>query len=422
MRECRPARSPTSNLLFALNYQEAASAADVFAQHLAWAARHGGTLPRVTTNPQPSDTERTLRVGYVSADLRSHSVAYFLEPLLEARDRAAIHVTCYSNSTGGGATTDRLRALSDAWRVIADKDDAEAEALIRADQIDILVDLSGHTRGNRLPLFARRVAPIQVSYLGYPNTTGLATMDYRLTDAWADPVGLTEGLYTEVLVRLDGGFLCYRPPNDSPPVAGPPVLATGYITFGSFNNLAKVNAALIARWAAILGHVPGSRLILKSRPLADPGIRDFILTLSARNGITPDRIEFSGWADDTRSHLARYADVDIALDTFPYHGTTTTCEALWMGVPVITCGGQVHASRVGVSLLSAIGLADLVAPSMDSYVMTAINLAQDIPRLGNLRAELRPRMAAGAITDSARIARSVESAYRAMWRQHCLKR
>ena len=224
-----------------------------------------------------------------------------------------------------------------------------------------------------MPLFARRAAPIQVTYIGYPNTTGLATMDYRLTDAWADPVGLTDKLYAEELVRLDGGYLCYRPPVDSPPVGEPPVLTSGHITFGSFNNLAKVNPALIARWAAILNGVPSSRLMLKTKPLADAGARDLVLQAFAHNGIAPARLVLSGWTDDTTGHLARYSGIDIALDTFPYHGTTTTCEALWMGVPVVTCAGEIHASRVGVSLLSGIGLDELIASSMEGYVETAIS-------------------------------------------------
>ena len=415
--EIEPANTALhSNLLFSLNYQHDASPASVFGAHLEWSARHGGgEQTRKVVRSNRLETQRVLRVGYVSGDLRSHSVAYFLEPVLEARDRNAMHVTFYTNRIGRDATTDRLRVLSDQWRVIDGMSDDDALALIRNDDIDILVDLSGHTGRNRMPLFARRAAPIQVTYIGYPNTTGLETMDYRLTDASADPVGLTESLYTEELVRLDGGYLCYRPPVDSPPVGEPPVLTSGRITFGSFNNLAKVNPALIERWALILNSVPGSRLMIKTKPLADAGARDVMLQAFAQNGIAADRLVLSGWTDDTATHLARYSDIDIALDTFPYHGTTTSCEALWMGVPVVTCAGEIHASRVGVSLLSRIGLDELVASSMQGYVDTAISLARDIPRLCRLREDLRKRMASSALTDKARIAREVESAYRAMW-------
>ncbi len=409
-----------SNLLFALNYQDGAAAEQVFAEHLAWEPRHRRATQAHTVAIAADDPERVLRVGYVSGDLNTHSVAYFFEPVLEARDRNAFHVTCYASSFGDDATTERLRTLSDAWRNIAPLSDDEADALIRSDRIDILVDLSGHTGRNRLSLFARRVAPIQVTYLGYPNTTGLSTMDYRFTDAWADPVGRTDALHTETLVRLDGGFLCYRPPEDAPPVTEPPVLASGRITFGSFNALAKINAALIARWAAILAGVPGSRLMLKTGPLADAEARSSIRSLFARSGIAPERIDLSGWTGNIPTHLARYGDIDIALDTFPYNGTTTTCEALWMGVPVVSQAGQVHASRVGASLLSQIGLDALIASSPEAYVQTAIDLAHDIPRLRDMRSALRARMASSPLMDSARIARAVDSAYRTMWRQHCV--
>jgi predicted O-linked N-acetylglucosamine transferase (SPINDLY family) len=417
-------RDPTnsrihSNLLFALNYQEDATSETIFSEHLSWGARHADSVePRRATGLGAVE-KRPLRVGYVSADLRAHSVAYFLEPLLEARDRSGIHVTCYANSTKYDTTTQRLQGLSDAWRIIAGMSDEEAAALIRGDRIDILVDLSGHTSGNRLPLFARRAAPVQVTYLGYPNTSGLEAMDYRLTDVWADPPGLTDAFYTEDLVRLEGGHLCYRPFEDSPEVRELPALANGYITFGSFNNLSKVGETLIGRWASILAGVPGSRLFLKAKPLADLETREFILALFARNGIARDRLELTGWAENTGSHLELYGKVDIALDTFPYHGTTTTCEALWMGVPVVTCSGETYASRVGVSLMTGIGLTDLIAPSMDSYVDVAINLAKDVARLRRIRAGLRSQVASSPLTDRVRTARAVEAAYRAMWRRHC---
>jgi predicted O-linked N-acetylglucosamine transferase (SPINDLY family) len=411
-----PGNAPLhSNLLFSLNYQDSEPPASVFKEHLEWSTRQSGHGEQSRIAVKDLSTTRVLRVGYVSADLRSHSVSYFFEPLLEARDRSAVHVTCYANRADRDATTDRLRALSDEWRVIDGMKDDDALALVRNDQIDILVDLSGHTGRNRMPLFARRAAPIQVTYIGYPNTTGLATMDYRLTDAWADPVGLTDQLHTEELVRLDGGCFCYRPPEDAPSVEEPPAIKAGRVTFGSFNNLAKINPALIAHWAAILHSVPDSQLMMKTKPLADGGVRDLVLQAFAHNGIGPDRLVLSGWATDTAGHLARYADVDIALDTFPYHGTTTTCEALWMGVPVVTCAGQIHASRVGVSLLSGIGLDELIASSMTAYIETAVSLARDIPRLTGLRSTLRARMASSAIMDKTRIARAVEGAFRTMW-------
>jgi predicted O-linked N-acetylglucosamine transferase (SPINDLY family) len=409
-----------SNLLYALNYHDGLAPEEVFAEHLAWANRHEhGAQPAAALDGLSLDPDRPLRIGYVSGDLRAHSVAFFFEPLLAGRNRSATHVTCYSNNANQDRVTERLQRLSDGWRVIKGKSDDEVGALIRDDRIDILVDLSGHTRANRMPMFAQRIAPIQVTYLGYPNTSGLATMDYRFTDAIADPPGLTEAFHSEELIRLDGCFLCYRPPDDSPPVSRSPAATTGRISFGSFNNLAKLNAALIAQWAAILVEVPNSRLVLKSKPFADQGAREFVSGLFRKTGIAAERIVFSGWAPNTRNHLERYGEIDIALDTFPYNGATTTCECLWMGVPVITCAGQTHASRVGASLLTAIGLDEFIAVSMKSYVQAAIALAQDTKRLEELRMELRPRMAASVLTDGAHLARSVEAAYRTMWRRLC---
>ena len=412
-----------SNLLYALNYHDGLAPQDVFADHLAWAARHAGAaLGQSRTDGVSLDPERALRIGYVSGDLRSHSVAFFFEPLLRGRDRSTSHVTCYANSGHEDRVTKRLQDMSDAWRVITHKNDDTVADLIHRDCIDILVDLSGHTKGNRMPLFARRVAPIQVTYLGYPNTTGLSTVDYRLTDAIADPPGLTDAFHSETLMRLERCFLCYRPPDSSPPVSRSPAAITGRVTFGCFNNLAKVNAALVGRWASILAAVPNSRMMLKSKPLADHGTRESLLCLFGENGIESERILFSSWAPNTRSHLERYGEIDIALDTFPYNGATTTCECLWMGVPVITCAGPVHASRVGASLLTALGLDDLIKSSMESYVQRAIELAQDIEQLGKLRMELRPRMGASALTDAGHFARSIEAAYRSMWRHLCQER
>lgn len=407
-----------SNLLFALNYATDIAPDTVFAEHRAWPTRHGPAAPPPALPPSPPlDPGRRLKIGFVSADLCAHAVASFLEPLLAARDRAALEVCCYANNASSDAVSTRLAALADSWHRIAGRTDDEVAARIRADGIDILVDLSGHTRGNRMPLFARRVAAIQVTWIGYPNTTGLATMDYRLTDCWADPPGLTESLHSETLFRLPGGFLCFAPQREAPPVAPSPALASGRITFASFNNLAKVNAELIGRWAAILHAVPGSRMLLKAKPLADPGTRALVATAFSRHAVPPERLELVGWVDGTQHHLEHYARVDIALDTFPYHGTTTTCEALWMGVPVITWAGEVHAARVGVSLLHSIGHPELVATSGDDYVATAVALARDVERLRRLRAELRPTVAASALTDTARIASEVEAAFRRMWRR-----
>jgi len=287
---------------------------------------------------------------------------------------------------------------------------------IRADGVDILVDLAGHTVNGRLRMFARRAAPVQVSYLGYPDTTGLDTMDYRLTDQWADPAGMTEGHYTESLVRLPGGFLSYGPPRACPAPGLPPVLEAGHLTFGSFNNASKLNPGVIALWSDLLKALPDARLLLKSQQLGDAGTRDWFRDRFEANGVSAQRVEFLGWQANGTSHLELYRKVDIGLDPFPYNGTTTTCEALWMGVPVITMAGDRHCARVGVSLLSKTGLDGLIADSARDFVEKAGALAADIGRLRELRAELRERMQASGLTNGRSLAAELEAAYRRMWR------
>lgn len=407
-----------SNLLFSLHYLDAYDARTVFAEHRLWAERHGSRdaarAPMVDRNP-----ERRLRLGYVSADLKSHSVAFFLEPLLAAHNRRAFEVVCYSNSFTTDTTTARLRALTDAWHDIASLSDEQAHALIASHAIDILVDLSGHTKGNRLPLFTRKPAPVQVTYLGYPDTTGSDAIDYRFTDARADPPGNTEQFHSEQLLRLRDGFLCYQPPQSCPQVGQLPMLQSGRVTFGSFNKLAKVSPTVIGHWADILAAVANSRLLLKSSTLADSGTREHLRQQFHARGIPAERLELIGWTPATLDHLNLYGEVDIALDTFPYHGTTTTCEALWMGVPVVTLAGPVHVSRVGVSLLHTAGLVELIAESPQDYVRKAVELATDSDRLTSLRGTLRARVQASPLTDAQRIVSTIEDAYRCMWRQFC---
>jgi predicted O-linked N-acetylglucosamine transferase (SPINDLY family) len=295
----------------------------------------------------------------------------------------------------------------------------QVDQKMREDRVDILVDLAGHTGINRLLLFARKPAPIQVTYLGYPDTTGLTTMDYRLTDAYADPPGIADDSYSEQLVRLPETFLCYRP-SDAAPAVGPlPATVAGYVTFGSFNALAKINAPLVAMWSKILDQVPNSRLILKNQGLDSAGARQTILEYFAAHRVEQDRVELIGLSAGIAEHLQLYNRVDIALDTFPYHGTTTTCEAMWMGVPVVTLAGRAHVSRVGVSLLCNIGVPELVADSQEMYVRLASELAGDLGRLSNLRSNLRQRMAQSPLMDAPRFARNIEAAYRRMWRQWC---
>ena len=298
------------------------------------------------------------------------------------------------------------------------KDGALAD-IIRGDGKDILVDLAGHTSGNRLLVFARRPAPVQVTFLGYCDTTGMNAMDYRLTDSHADPPGTTEHLHAERVVRLPETAWCFLPCDPSPPVEPPPVLGLGSATFGCFNVRRKITDEALTVWSRLLGEVPGSRLLLKSLGFCDTSVRHRVRATLASTGIAAERIELIGWVPTLAEHLALYRRVDIALDTFPYNGTTTTCEALWMGVPVVTLAGQAHASRVGVSLLTNAGLPELIAADADNYIRIASRLAADVSRLAALRAGLRGRMAASPLVDAPRFARNVEHAYREMWRAWC---
>jgi predicted O-linked N-acetylglucosamine transferase (SPINDLY family) len=406
-----------SNMLLTLNYHATMTSEVIFAEHVRWGEVH---TPALTHAPysNPADPERKLRVGYVSPDFRSHSVAFFFEAVLAHHDPASVETYCYASVVRPDAMTERLKQRSHHWRNIRGKNDDDVAALIRADAIDILVDLAGHTGDNRLPVFARKPAPVQVSYLGYPNTTGLKTMDYRLTDLEADPIG-QEAFHTEKLVRLPHGFLCYTPPPDATEVAALPALAAGHVTFGSFNNLAKMTPEVIGLWARILKAVPGSRLMIKNKSMKDGPTRERYLALFRDAGIGEERLDLVAWIPEAAGHLGAYTRVDIALDTFPYNGTTTTCEALWMGVPVITLAGDRHSARVGVSLLSQVGLTELIAQTPEKYVKLAVELAGDTEHLVKLRVEMRERMKNSPLCDAKSFTRDLEAAYREMWGRWC---
>ncbi len=346
----------------------------------------------------------------MSADFRRHSVAFFLEPLLVHRDRARVEVTLYSQTRQLDEVSQRLLALVENWRDLTPLDDDQAAALVRADEIDVLVDLSGHTNGNRLGVFARRPAPVQLTYLGYPNSTGLETIDFRVTDADSDPAGPSEPLHTERLLRIEPGFLCYGPPPDAPAPAPAPSTTGRPPTFGSFNALSKVSASTLALWSTLLRETPESRLLLKHGYLSHPQSRAAFAARLRAHGLPTERVELVGFDADLHAHLEAYRHVDVALDTSPYHGTTTTCDALFMGVPVVTLAGAAHVSRVGVSLLRRAGLDDLVAESPDEYVRIARDVLRDEARRVTFRAEARGRLASGGLTDAPRVARAFEDA------------
>ncbi len=392
---------------------------EIFQEHIRWAKRHAAPLAAdVAPRANPRAPERRLKVGYVSPDFRGHSVAYFVEPLLAEHDRGQYEIYCYADVRVADAVTERIRRLPLVWRDLQGLNDSQAAELVRRDRIDILVDLAGHTAGNRLRVLARKPAPVQVTAVGYPDTTGLDTIDYRLTDAWADPPGATEHLHTEELVRLPGGAWCYRPPEDAPGVTELPAREAGAITFGCFNNLAKVTPRMMAASAEVLRRAPRARLILKSPILVDASTRRLVLERFRQQGVADGRVQLFGPVR-RQHHLGLYAWIDIALDTFPYHGTATTCEALWMGVPVVTLAGATHVSRVGVSLLASVGLSEWVAEGWEGYIEMAARKAREVDALAELRAGLRERMARAPLTDGKGYARQVEEAYRRMWRRWC---
>lgn len=407
-----------SGLLLTLHYDPSLSPQALFEEHRKWNAAHAATVTPLPPAARDRSPTRTLRVGYVSPDFRQHPVAQFIVPLLEAHDRAQVEVVCFGTAPAEDEVTARIRSLPLTWRNIAALSDADAAAAIRAEGVDVLVDLAGHTAGNRLPLFAYRPAPVQVTYLGYPNTTGMTAIDWRLTDGIADPAGKSDSLHTEHLWRLERGFLCYAPPADAPPVGELPARRNGFVTFGSFNMLGKVNGPLLERWAAVLAAAPRSRLLLKAAGLSEEETRERMWRELERLGVARERVLLRGHAARAQDHLAAYDEVDIGLDTFPYNGATTTCDALWMGVPVVTLAGASHVSRVGASLLTAVGLEEWIAPTPEVFLEIAARRAADVERLAQVRAALRGRMAASPLTDGAGMARAVEAAYREMWRRH----
>ena len=406
-----------SNLLYLLNYDADCDAETLFAEHLGWARQHAEALGAGAPHANDPDPARRIRVGYVSPDLRDHAVAYFIEPVLARHDRSRFEITCYSNNPVVDATTQRLQKHADRWRNIAGLSDEAADALIRADAIDILIDLSGHTAHNRLTLFARKPAPVQATWIGYPNTTGMSAMDYRLTDANLDPPGMTERYHSEQLVRLPVSA-CFSPAAASPEVGELPALATGHITFACLNNFTKVTPPTIECWARVLDAVPGSRLMLLLGDAENPAARQQVEQAFARHGIAPERLELVG-KRPLADYLALHHRIDIALDPFPYNGGTTSVHSLWMGVPVVTLAGKTAVSRVGVTILANAGLAKLIAQSVDEYVEIARRLAADTARLGKMRAELRAQMQASPLFDAEALTRALEDAYRNMWETWC---
>jgi len=412
-------------LPMAMCYLWGADPAERAAAHRAYGRLLDRTRPAISLSHQGvKDPERRLRVGFVSPDLRSHSVAFFVEPFFEHHDRRAFEVVAYATGLCDDATSARLRGHAALWRDAAGLTDVGLARLANAERVDVLVDLAGHTLYNSLPAFNLRPAPVQATYCGYPDSTGVSAMGYRIVDARTDPPGAADTYATERLWRLDPCFLCYRPPEGAPAPTRDAAAAgsgSGGVVFGSFNASKKVNRTLIGVWARVLHAVPGSRLLLKAQDFNDPTIPAGMRERFAAHGIGPERLDLLAGTKGIAEHLALYARMDIALDTLPYNGTTTTCEALHMGVPVVTMAGDSHPGRVGVSLLGTLGLDELIAPDVDGYVAIAAALAADPARLASYRSTLRGRLSASPLCDGPGFAARFGDALRGMWRERCAR-
>jgi protein O-GlcNAc transferase len=406
-----------SNRLFCLTYDPAQDDASLLAAHRAWGERHGHPGDAHGAHGNAPDPAKTLRVGLVSADLGRHPVGYLVEPLLAAADPAELQIVCYSDRRIEDDLTERLKAKASGWRSTWGVADATLADTIRADGIDILFDLAGHTLGNRMRLFALKPAPVQVSWIGYPYTTGSPAIDYTLMDEVVVPPG-DERWFVERVVRLPDTRFCYAPPDYAPAPTPPPAVERGFITFGSFNNLLKVTPSVLRLWARVLDAVPGGRLLLKWATLAEPETAAHYRRLIADLGIDPTRVELRA-ASPHRAMLAEYADVDIALDPLPYSGGVTSLEALWQGVPVVTLPQSRPVSRQSQAYLTALDRTEWIAKDPDDYVRIAAGLASDLDRLTALRRDQRARMAASPLCDAPRFARNFEAALRRMWRRWC---
>jgi predicted O-linked N-acetylglucosamine transferase (SPINDLY family) len=434
-----------SDLLLTLNYIHGCKAEELSRLHREFEVRYcQEQLQDAGGYTNSTDPERRLRIGYVSPDLRAHAVVFFIAPVLMHHDRSRFEIFAYYNHAKKDKFTSNLQQCCHYWRDIAGLDDEEAAKLIRKDGIDILIDLAGHSAHNCLLAFARKPAPVQVTWLGYPNTTGLSTIDYRLTDALTDPEGVDEQLYTESLYRLPETFLCYSPLIRSPDLSPSPAMKNGYVTYASLNNFSKINPETVMTWVRLLKETPRSRLVLlfnggnktwldnavkearSCSVIPFASIRAMGNLLYARkafedNGISSERITILGRSPNHAAHLQHYRNIDIALDPFPYNGTTTTFESLWMGVPVISLEGNRHAARVSASISRNLGLEELVGDNVDAYIDAARQVAMDRRKLASLRVSLRNIMSSSCVMAACEFTRNLESAYRIMWKNWCLK-
>lgn len=427
------------NLMMVLNYHEADDAPLMISEHQAWGRRHED-LSAARTHPNDPSPQRRLRIGYISPDFRTHSISYFIEPVLARHDAEQVEVFCYANHAKSDEVTARLKGYAHHWREIRGRSDDAVADMIQQDQIDILIDLALHTGDNRMLVLARKPAPIQGTWLGYAATSGLKAIDFRLTDDWIDPPG-SEQFNVEQLVRLPQTQWVYRPPVEAAEVSPLPSERNGFVTFGVATNLAKINEPTIELWTRVLRETPGSILSIKAAlrdrpsepavaesPLGRYGaeqvwkqLRQYLCELLAKGGISEDRLRLVGGSPMT-DYLNWFSGIDMILDTFPFTGGTTTCHALYMGVPVVTRTGNLPVSRVGSSILHNVGLGELVAQSPEEFVKIAIELAQDRARLGDLRRTIRERMKQSPLMNEPQFVRNLEAAYRGLWTTWCAGR
>jgi predicted O-linked N-acetylglucosamine transferase (SPINDLY family) len=400
--------------LFVMNALPGLTSEQMFLAHRRWARRHADPIARLPRRV-PQNGNGRIRLAYLSGDFRDHATLAFIEHLLANHDRTHFDVSCYSSSLVRDSATRRLGVLVTQWHDVHAMDDASVAARIRNDGVDVLVDLSGHTRDNRLGVLARKPAPVQISWLGYLRTTGLAAIDHRFSDAAADPLGLSDAVHSERVVRLPGALWAFSPHADAPAPA--PRAPDARISFGSFNHPAKLSDPVLALWAALLQRVPSSKLVLAGVP-AGPG-RERIAAAMKKGGVDPVRLKF-------HARLPRHefwqliADTDVALDPFPYNGGATTCDCLWQGVPVVTLAGDHGFARSGVTVLTSAGFAEWIAGSSEDYISKAAALAQDRAALAGLRHSMRQRLGASELCDLPGFARRFENAITLLWQDACI--
>lgn len=403
------------NLAFTLNYSCKHTPQEVFDIHLKYGTQYYAP-PISNSHNNRQNTNQRIKIGYVSPDFRQHSVAYFIESVLKNHSKEYFEIYGYYNNDIDDEVTNRLKSYCDHWVNITNLSDKLAFKVINNNNIDILVDLSGLTVNNRMSLFAMKPAPIQVSWIGYPNTTGLKAIDYRITDSITDPIDNSDHLYTEKLIRLKNTFLSYTPNENTPDIKTTPAIKNNCITFGSFNNFSKTTPEVLHTWVCILKQTTNTRLFLKCGAFNEPLLIEKHYNFFEKAGINRDRIKLYGRNMTTYEHLDEYNNIDIALDPFPYNGTTTSFEALWMGTPFITLSGNSHASRVGASILNNLELSDLIAYSTEEYIQIAKKIAGNIDEISEYKNTLREKLQSSPLMDAISLTRNLENEYKRIYK------